>query len=293
VCAGTIGSRLLHHAAAQTRSAAAAGQEQFNTTTNLLAATQEQLSALRAEVREKKKRLWAAARYAQMSPELLAFLEGKDPAKMPLNFWAELRSELGLGWDASPNYVLVKKEVVKALDYSRFYWAESLSDTACDLLALSPGEKAALSAVVIQTRDEWAELHLQRTQPSGDILAQYSVSPADPVLDQSVSNRFAVSITDTLGSERSELLLSKAWRQLMGKIGPSATETMIIRRTVINGEPDLMCEVSRGNEFRSATIRDCRYPISWIALLPGGGQGSWKALAQREGFELPKNFYGP
>jgi len=44
---------------------------------------------------------------------------------------------------------------------------------------------------------------------------------------------------------------------------------------------------SEGGFFKIEDVRYVHYPSLWfIALFPGG----WEAIAQREGFELPKNF---
>jgi hypothetical protein len=62
---------------------------------------------------------------------------------------------------------------------------------------------------------------------------------------------------------------------------------MTIRRAPAEGEPKFTCEIREGNSSRTSDVRYAHYPSLWfLALFPGG----WEAIAQREGFTLPKDF---
>src|SRR5262249_18411143 len=105
-CVGVIGFGALHHAAQQNRSAAATTGLESVSATNELAEMEQKLASTRVEVMQKKHRLQQAIEHEAISPELLHLLEsgtGTPPA------WTELRQHLGIGWDSSPDYVLVGK----------------------------------------------------------------------------------------------------------------------------------------------------------------------------------------
>jgi len=288
VCAGAFGFGGLHEAAIQTQMANDARIGEWQAGTNRLAKTKETAAALRREVMEKKNRLYGAMRYPNISPELLKLLEG-DASKGHGAAWAELRQQLGIGWNSSPDYVLVGKQVLKQLDYKKFYSAATVTDTACNLLALSPEEQSALESALKRTREQ-AQMQIERTEPRGDIVAQYTISAPDPVSNQNLSNYFAVEIAGAVGAERASLLLPGAWPEIRGELEANydQAETMTIRQTMVNGEPDLVCEMQRGNNVSTSPVRYAHYPSSWfLATFPGG----WQDLARREGFELPPRFH--
>ena len=135
--------------------------------------------------------------------------------------------------------------------------------------------------------NQW--LRIERTEPKGDIVAQYTVPAPDPVFDQSISNHFAAEVAAVVGPERADMLLPDAWRELRSGLAPAKPETMTIRRAMVDGEPDLICEMKRGDILSDSTspVRYAHYPSAWfLTLFPGG----WKALAEREGFELTQRF---
>lgn len=283
-CAGLGGFSGLSRVANQTRMRSVLKAQEWVSSTNQLAEAQETVTELRRQVLEKKDLLQAATRRSKFTPELMTLLHDSAGSA---HAWAELRGQLGLGWDASADYVLVSKRVIGELDYPVFLSAVRASDTACDLLALSPDEQSALRGLLKRTREAWQGLAVERTPPTGDIVAQYTVHPPDTAAEQSLRSSFAAGLVDVLGAERAESALPRAWAELRSSLGPETSETMTIRRSEIDGQPDLLCEMQRGNNSQSDPVRYGRYPSSWFfALFPGG----WKTLAEREGFELPPNF---
>jgi hypothetical protein len=202
--------------------------------------------------------------------------------------WAEFRQQLGIGWNTSPDYVLVNKRVLKGLQYDRLSGERSeANDEARELLALSPDEESSLKSVLEHVREgQW--LRIERTEPKADVVAQYTVPLPDLAFEQSISNRFAAELVAVLGQERADMLFPHAWLELRGPLAPQKPETMTIRRTLVDGEPDLICEMKRGDEVSTSPVRYAHYPSSWFSMLFPGG---WEALAQREGFELPERFH--
>ncbi len=284
-CAGAAGFGAFHRAAEQTGTAATLREADWKAGRNRFVETQETVTVLRAEVLEKKNRLRQTLRHPEISPEMLLLLEG-DTSNGHAAAWAELRQQLGIGWDSSAEYVLASKRVIKELDFPRLLSAARVTDTASEILALTPGEKSALRSVLEQVRQgQW--LRVERREPGGDIVAQYTVPLPDPAFEQSMSNNFAAGIVAAVGSERAELLATGAWREFKAGLAPAEPETMTIRRAVVEGEPDLVCEMTRGSNVSTDPVRYAHYPSSWfLTVFPGG----WKTLAQREGFDLPRRF---
>src|SRR5882724_5442741 len=164
VFAGLVGFSALRRATERTRTVADLTAGESNASKNWLAETQAMVAALRSEVLEKKNRLRNAAQYPDISPELLRLLEGDDSKGHPAA-WAELRQQLGIGWDSSPEYVLVKKQALNGLQYQAILSASVATDTARKLLALSPGEQAGLQSVLQSTREGWQRQGMVRTEP--------------------------------------------------------------------------------------------------------------------------------
>ena len=287
LCAGSIGFGALHRATNQIRTAASIRHEQWQAASNGLAATRTAMLAAQAEVLDKRNRLLQARRHPALSPELLLLLE-KDGLTDHSAAWAELRQQLGLGWDTSPDYVLVRKQVLKQLHCPPLFCASRASDFTCGLLGLSPPEQSAIEAVLGGIRKE-RSLTVQRAEPRGDVVAQYTAPAVDPSSEQTLSNRLAAEITSVGGPERADFLVPKAWLELSFDLAPPVAVTLIIRKTLVDGEPDLFCEIMDGGGA-IVPVRYGRYPTGWfLALFPEG----WKALSEQEGFELPPNCQRP
>jgi hypothetical protein len=286
---GTTGFATLRRADGQARAAIADQRVTLQDATNRLADLQSTETALRKEVHEKQAQLRHAAKQNTSDPELLKLLRD-DRAKAKSASWTELRDRLGIGWNSSDDYVLVSKRVFKEINFERLVNGGGASDEACALLAITPGEQAAIKQAIRQAADA-AWMRMQRIEPSGDIVAHYTIPTPDPAFRESVSNNFAAAINAALGPERSDFFLDGAWRELLNEVAPSAhgDVTMIIRRaTGDDGQPKLICETSRGKSTASMEVQYAHYPAYFpiLTLFPGG----WKTVAEREGFELPRGF---
>jgi hypothetical protein len=289
VCAGVIGFALVHRSAHQIRAAMAVKESEWQAATNRLAAAQAAAEALRGEVADKKERLRQGAARHGLSLALLPLLEW-DASKehsatsAELAAWAELRQRLGIGWDSSPDYVLVSKPALKQVQYRRLEGHGRASDAACDLLAISPDERSALGTALEHAREAaWAAV--QRAEPAGDIVAQYTFPSLNSAFGQGLSNNFAAEVAEAIGPERGSFLLPQAWGDLKNALAVyQGTETMTLRQTVVDGEPDLICEMEYGGKVDSSPVRYARYPYGPIlTFFPGG----WQELAGTEGFTLP------
>ena len=170
--AGVLALVLLWQRTEQARAAAVQRRTQWEAATNRLAATQAWLAALRREVAGQRDRLRFASATLGLTPALMqALLAGASNNAALVS--PELRQKLGLGWDASPEYVLVGKPIVKGLEYQRIISAAKATETARSLLALSSEEQAGLNEALERTRNA-ARVRIQRSEPQGDIVAQYT-----------------------------------------------------------------------------------------------------------------------
>jgi hypothetical protein len=284
--AGLIGFGVLRQATGQLQAIAAVQYGEWLAATNRLAGLDQATVALRDEVARKKAQLAQAPPRPNFSPELLEFLEGKAGKGHPAA-WAELREKLEIGWNSSVDYVLVSKPILKRISFNRLYSERRASDTACAVMSLSPEEQAGIKAAVDHAREATIS-RVQRLEPAGDIVAQYTIQ-ADPILEGNLSNQFSAEITAILDPERAGLFLPNAWREFKPHLAPDGPEpvTMTIRRLVADGEPKLVWELAQGKSVSSDEVLYAHYPSSWfLTLFPGG----WQPIAEREGFELPKSF---
>jgi hypothetical protein len=287
LCVGSIGFGALHRATNQLRVAANIRHEQWQAASSGLAATRAALLAAQAEVLDKRARLRQARRHPVLSPELLHLLE-EEGLTSHSAAWAEMRQQLDIGWDASPDYVLVRKQVLQQLDFRWLFSPTRVSDVASGLLGLSPAEQSAIEAVLGKIRGEQI-LTVQRAEPHGDVVAQYTMPAFDSSSEETLSNRFAADLTSAIGPERANFFLPGAWRDLRNNLPPPVAESITIRQTLVDGEPDLVCEM-RSGIVHTSPVRYGSCPSCWFPLLFPEG---WKSLAEREGFALPPRCQRP
>ncbi|MGH7868512.1 MAG: hypothetical protein ACREP9_13025 [Candidatus Dormibacteraceae bacterium] len=284
LCVGMLSADAWLGGARRIRGRTALNEQQRQGTAKQLDATQTELMAVRTDVQDKKHRIEQTNLHPMISPELLALVE-RDLCGGTPSAWAELRQQLGIGWSSSPDYVLVSKRVLGRLGYSRLNANARFTEPACDLLGISPGERTAANSVLQESLAQ--SLNVKFAEPSGDIVAQYTVLPPDPSSELSVSNNLISSLTETLGSERIGLLLPDIWREFRSHLGPPEPETITVRQAVVDGQPDLTWEASRANTVVfSEPVRYARYPGWFLEIFPGG----WQTLADRAGFQLPSRF---
>jgi hypothetical protein len=144
----------------------------------------------------------------------------------------------------------------------------------------------------------WVIANAQREEPSGDVLARYSL-PKDAEFSQSRSNAFASGLLATLGLERGELMqehYALSWMQDAGMrgglIGLKAdrddSTTLTVNRYPAGTDGQLIFTIKQaGNNMTAGVTPWQPFPQAFKPLFPNG----WPDLAAREGFELPKEFY--
>lgn len=288
ICLGSTGFTILRQDGARSNTTAASLVQVLQSATNDLSSAQENLSTLKDEVQAKQERLLQARQYPNISPELLKILEGQYGVAGSKG-WAELRQQLGIGWNSSPDYVLVNKQAIKDVWYNKLYLDGRLSSDSVNLLGLSPEEKTSVKAALAQAREgQW--LNVTSTSPGGDIVAQLTITPPDSAFEAGQSNAFVTAINTAIGPERANLFVHDAWRELLSDLAPSENETMTIRQTDVDGQPDLVCEIMQGSNVSTTPVRYAMYPaFPVLKLFPGG----WQAMAQAMNFNLPQRFFPP
>lgn len=287
---GTTGYAIWNVAARQSQADIQALGRQQRAVTKNLARAQETLTTLHSDVRNKQDQIRAAGRHADITPEMMAILNGDNKSEH-LKGWAELRQELSLGWDASPDYVLVNKRALKDIWFNKLDRNGHLTSDSIQLLNLTSDEQTAMRAVLDQLRaGQW--LNVKNTTPAGDstIAAQLTLVPPDPEFQAAQSNAFTAGVTAAIGSERADLFLKDAWREFIGGLSvQQQSEVMTLRWVQTDGQPDLVCEVSGGGQNVSTMpVRYAHYPaFPLLKLFPHGG---WQEMAQSMSFQLPASF---
>jgi hypothetical protein len=201
-----------------------------------------------------------------------------------------LLADLGFNWETTGPYLIISKSNLgmMSLDGVEHY---KLNQTAGQVLAITPEERVVVEDALDAVRtgyQTWAADHVQRTEPKGQTVAEYSLV-ADAQLMQSLSNRFAGSVLTALGGERGKQLLdySRDWMLELGLCG-GETNTMRLAYEGSGQNRYLMLH-KHGylwNQMSCGVTPWQPFPESFLPLFPGG----WEELARREGFELPKEF---
>lgn len=202
-----------------------------------------------------------------------------------------LRAELGFNWNSLPDYVIVSKKSLPKLSLTAIRDGK-LTDAARAALVVTPEEQAAIEAELQRVDNEyntWALAHTKREEPSGDVVAKY-VLPADPQSSNTLQSFSAVVRSALNSDERDRLFFQFSWHwgdahqlTVPALEGWSSQTTMVVRRS----GNSLMLDLKQPNSSLSSSITPSQpFPEGFLPLFPGG----WQDLAQREGFELPKEF---
>lgn len=285
---GTISFGALRHSALQLRQQAADARQTFITQTQLLAQARIRLSEIEERVREQKRNLkeQGEALGPQPSAALLALAGATNLTAAQSE---QLLAELGFRWNSTGDYLVVSKDTLRAVDLKAVHDMK-LRDAACAVLAVTPDERAGIDAMTQSLGESyktWAEAHVQRSEPAGDIVANYTL-PVDSAFFLSLSNQFTSGVMTALGEERGNLLLSYAqsWMTELGLEGDGAS-TLTVKRYQGGDESRLnFASEYSGNSISSDVSPYQPFPGAFLPLFPNG----WADLAQREGFELPKSF---
>jgi hypothetical protein len=282
--AGVVTFGALHQATLRAEAARSSHEIELKAVNSHLVQLDETTIAMREELAAQKQRLREASSRRTDATESSKRLNQKMSGMTA----TQLREELGLGWNSSPDYVLVRKDVLKKINLGPLDYTARVTEVARGILAISKEERSQIATAVQQATAEVLPL-ARRIEPAGDLVAQYLILPEDPMLVQSISNNFAANITTILGNERSDLFLHHGWAQLKSTLPLVGSEptTMSIRRSGADGEEKFSCEVKQGTTSSVMDVRYTHVPARWFSLLFPGG---WREVAAREGFELPKDF---
>jgi hypothetical protein len=222
----------------------------------------------------------------------------------------QLLAELDFNWHTTGDFIIVSKPSLAGILFNGLKGTK-LTEAARAVLAVTPDEQMAIEAITQQlgdTRTAWDKEHVQRTEPNGDMVAQYTL-PADAEFSQSQVSVFTNGILSVLGDQRAQWLQdhSVGWMQDSGlltgpdisKIPPEFQSMMPISDHQNQSTSLTLNRYQSGDEWNvNATLKQAGnnmtygispwqpFPAAFSPLFPGG----WKELAQREGFQLPKTF---
>jgi hypothetical protein len=225
----------------------------------------------------------------------------------------QLLAELGFNWNTTGDYLIISKQSLDKIEFGVLSRGK-LTSAATAMFALSPEEQSSLNDLAKQLNDAhiaWAQQHLQRTEPSGNIVAQYSL-PVDTDFAQNQLATFTNGIYNILGTQRADWFradsyqwqmangmntgpdLSKIPADMMPQIPASALApqptTMTLERSQSGDDTYINLTVHEGGGTMSSSIYPNQpVPDAFKPLFPGG----WPEIAQREGFQLPKSFDKP
>lgn len=200
-----------------------------------------------------------------------------------------LLAELGFNWSTTGDYLIVSKDTLREISVSGMRGAR-LDPTACAVLAITPDERASIESntqALIDQYRSWAQEHIRREEPAGDIVAKYSLAQ-DRDFSLSLSNSFASGVFSVLGNERGNLLLdySSTWLNDLG-LGGGGDSVLTLKRYLSGDEPHLSFTLDySGNRMSTDVSPYQEFPEAFLPLFPGG----WPDLAKREGFALPSSF---
>jgi len=198
------------------------------------------LATLRAEVTEKKNRLQSVARHPKISPALLAFLEGH-----PEKCFRSIGRNCGSCWTsggtaprlrhgektgAQKNWIIENSGIPN----SRYGHDARITG------AFTPGEigdKLASKERCFPRHKGPSVLNPAETLSRNTRFLR-RIRPRI----RGLSNYLVTQITGAIGPERTGLIFPGAWYELSSAWRPSTAETMTIRQTMVNGQPDLSCE---------------------------------------------------
>jgi hypothetical protein len=287
---GTSGLLALHRSTIRIQLAAARADELLLVETQRLVQIRIQLNSVTERVGELKRQLELAEGIANAARQGNLEEIPSGSAHLSPNQSERLLAELGFNWATSSDYLIVSKDTLRAISLEGMRGAK-LGTAAIQVLAITPEERSAIETSTGQLMNEynaWTQAHAQRVEPSGDVVAKY-ILPADTDFSLSLSNNFVTGALGTLGPERGNLLLDYAgsWMQDLGMGGTGGANSLTVKRYPSSSEPHYSLELKySGNVMTTDVSPYQEFPPAFLPLFPNG----WPDLAQREGFELPKEF---
>jgi hypothetical protein len=267
------------------------------TQTQLVAGAQTEQAGLTERIRELKQAL-ALSRPAVESA-LWSALQTNRADQLPQHLRERLWEELGFNWRSSPDYVVVSKQTVRDLQMEAIR-SGKLTDAAAIVLALTPGERGQMDAATQRVRTEfndWVFAHVERSDATNELRVKY-ISP-DAALRLSVRSNFEAAVFRALRTNRAEFVGPSAtsWMNGIGLPDYGYQTSMVIEREAAGNQQRLKAEISHFNPgeimrspggIQSGYLPECKFPDAFRCTFPNG----WADVAEREGFELPKESKG-
>jgi hypothetical protein len=275
-------------------------REDWMIQTQLVAVAQIALAELNERVRELQQSVKQSP--PVVDPALWSALQTNRAGRLPRPLIERVREELGFNWKFSPDYIVVSKQAVRDFQMQSIRGTNSnhldaaLTDSAATVLAMTLEERTQVEAAVERVKTDfkdWALAHVEGAEPRDDEVAHY-VLPKDREISRSITNNFAAAVFGALGQERAELILpvARSWMRDLGVHDCYAeSQTMIVTRYTAKNEPRLKIQVNPGsrnprseNLWHGSKKGFASFPRAFQILFPNG----WADVAEREGFELPR-----
>jgi hypothetical protein len=308
--AGTIVFYSLRSASAGIRDQVVAQQAAWQAQTQQLARLKVEQEQVQMQVTETKKRLAELPKPPQRDQLMEKVLSADGLKNLSAVESEKLLAELDCNWNTTGDYLVVSKKSLDGIDYEAMK-SVKLTAAARETLAINPAEQAAIEGMTKQlgeAQSDWAKSHVQRTEPNGDVLAQYSL-PVDSDFSKVQLATYTNGIYNALGEQRALWLQNHSldWMQTFGLLtGPGPSDkgaevvaaasspeyksqptTMTLSRSHTGDNSQISYELQQAGSTMSTVVSPWQpFPEAFRAIFPGG----WKDVAEREGFELPKEF---
>ena len=296
IATASAGFFALNIATAHARQQLQFEQRAQDSLTGRLSQMQEEQTSLATRVHELQRARQNRASTSRMAPGLVTLLLKSNLKSASPEMQDKVMTALGRGTISSTAHTLVSKATLKATilePLKRFPDNGKLTDSASGVLALTPGEQQSVESAFAEAFEgigAWAKAHVQREGPTNKMLVRYTI-PIDQAFERESTGKLFGTINAALGQERGELMSNyfDFWRiDEDGAIGDRANILEIYHTS----EPSVLAQRSGWRWLNNSEaintepepIKLDRFPAAFFFVFPGG----WQEVAQREGFELPK-----
>jgi hypothetical protein len=309
LASGTTVYCALRHASASARQEAATLQAALQLQTQQIAGLDLEKQQVLQRLTETRQLLSAHPPPPPHLPLADKILSGGALRNLSATESEQLLAELGFEWGKTGDYLIVSKESLHGISFHGLRGL-NLTPAALAVLAITPAQQAAIETVTRQVGDAyaaWAREHVQRVELAGDVLAKYSLT-ADADFARNQLAAFTNGVLDALGAQRAQWLQEHSWNWMtdfglhpgtdesavstdspatppVSRVPPRTTTLTVRRPAGVEGGLHFSLEQAGGS--MGANVSPWQpFPEPFRAVFPGG----WEELAQREGFELPKEF---
>jgi len=288
--AGAGGFLTARQSTTQLQHEASVARESWLLQTQQLASVQTEQADLAGRIRGLKASLAQSPPVAENA--LWSMLQTNRADELPPELRQRVLEELGFNWQASPDFIVVTKRTVR--DTGAWMLRNGkLSEVAATILAMTPEERGQVEAAIQQAQmefNDWALAHVERRERTDGELAHYYL-PGDPAMVQSIRTNIAAGILAALGKERAKIMQGSVSSWMSDNVGLGTKgATLYILRELVGNDPRLKAEKlnsdkrASGIGISSGYFPEFDLPGTFRPIFPNG----WADVAEREGFELPK-----